>query len=50
MNIEKIKTLVNPPPGCPFYARCPQAMDVCKAQEPALREVQPQRWVACHLY
>lgn len=43
-------SLLNPPPGCPFYARCPQAMDVCKAQEPAMREAQPGRWVACHLF
>ena len=26
--------LVNPPTGCPFYARCEFAMKICKEQEP----------------
>jgi peptide/nickel transport system ATP-binding protein len=43
-------SLLNRGGGCPFYARCPEAMDVCLTEEPALREVQPDRWVACHLY
>jgi peptide/nickel transport system ATP-binding protein len=43
-------SLLNRGGGCPFYARCPEAMDICLAEEPALREVQPDRWVACHLY
>ena len=24
--------------------------NVCLAEEPPLREIQPGRWVACHLY
>jgi peptide/nickel transport system ATP-binding protein len=43
-------SLLNRGGGCPFYARCPKAMDVCKTEEPALRATQPGRWVACHLY
>jgi oligopeptide/dipeptide ABC transporter ATP-binding protein len=43
-------SLLNRAGGCPFYARCPKAMDVCLAEEPPLRELQPGRWVACHLY
>ena len=43
-------SLLNRAGGCPFYARCPKAMDVCLAEEPPLREIQPGRWVACHLY
>jgi peptide/nickel transport system ATP-binding protein len=43
-------SLLNRPPGCPFYARCPDRTDVCREQEPALREARPGRWVACHLY
>ncbi|MEC5288973.1 oligopeptide/dipeptide ABC transporter ATP-binding protein [Aurantimonas sp. C2-6-R+9] len=26
----------NPPPGCAFYARCPNATDVCRSRPPAL--------------
>ena len=43
-------SLLNPPPGCPFHPRCPQAMDHCKTQVPLLQEVRPGRWVSCLLY
>lgn len=43
-------SLLNRPPGCPFRARCPKAMARCAVEEPALREVEPNRLVACHLY
>ncbi len=43
-------SLLNRGGGCAFYARCPKAMDVCQTEEPALRAIQPDRWVACHLY
>ena len=42
--------LRNPPPGCIFHLRCPQAMDVCRSEKPPLREVQPGHFVACHLH
>jgi oligopeptide transport system ATP-binding protein len=41
---------VNPPPGCNFSTRCPRVMGVCTEVEPELKETEPQRWVACHLY
>jgi peptide/nickel transport system ATP-binding protein len=43
-------SLLSPPAGCLFRARCPAAMAVCADQTPALREVRPGRWVACHLF
>ena len=39
-----------PPSGCAFHTRCPQAMDVCRAERPALREHGGGQRVACHLY
>ena len=41
--------LKNPPPGCRFAARCPQATDKCR-QDPApeFREIKPGRFAACH--
>ncbi|MGB9685981.1 MAG: ABC transporter ATP-binding protein [Rectinema subterraneum] len=36
--------------GCPFFERCPSAMDICNAQRPLLREAGPGHIVACHLY
>ena len=40
---------INPPSGCHFHTRCPYAVDRCRAETPALREVKPGQWVACHL-
>jgi peptide/nickel transport system ATP-binding protein len=42
--------LVDPPPGCPFAARCPKVMDICREQMPPAVDVAPQHWVRCHLY
>ncbi|HEY3265227.1 MAG TPA: oligopeptide/dipeptide ABC transporter ATP-binding protein, partial [Actinomycetota bacterium] len=38
----------HPPPGCRFHPRCPIAIDVCRAEVPPLRPVEPGRAVACH--
>ncbi len=37
-----------PPPGCRFNPRCQFAQDICKTDEPLLREIQPKHLVACH--
>ena len=42
--------LLSPPPGCPFEPRCPHAMDVCRAEMPAARNVASGTTVACWLY
>jgi peptide/nickel transport system ATP-binding protein len=34
--------------GCPFAHRCPRATDVCRDEAPALREMAPGHFVACH--
>lgn len=37
------------PQGCPFAARCPAAIDICRAQEPELvADLGDDRKVACH--
>ncbi|MTW87796.1 dipeptide ABC transporter ATP-binding protein [Virgibacillus dakarensis] len=40
----------NPPTGCVFHTRCPVAMPKCKEIVPQLKEVRPNRQVACLLY
>ena len=37
------------PRGCRFHTRCPYAFDRCRAEEPALAEIAPAHFVACHL-
>ena len=43
-------SLLDPPPGCPFNPRCPHVMERCRVERPVLQQVQPDRWVACHLF
>jgi oligopeptide/dipeptide ABC transporter ATP-binding protein len=43
----------SPPPGCPFHPRCPHAMERCRSEFPAERNIgSPDRphLVSCHLY
>lgn len=40
----------NPPEGCAFHTRCPKCMDVCQTVRPEFQEVEPDHYVACHLY
>lgn len=38
----------HPPSGCYFHPRCRYAKDNCKVETPALREVTPGHFAACH--
>lgn len=38
----------NPPSGCPFHPRCPEARDACSQTDQTLLELKPGHWVACH--
>ena len=40
---------LHPPPGCHFHPRCPHAEARCRTEAPALREVEPGHFAACHL-
>jgi peptide/nickel transport system ATP-binding protein len=39
---------VNPPSGCRFRTRCPQAEERCAVEEPTIRLAGPDHYVACH--
>jgi peptide/nickel transport system ATP-binding protein len=43
-------SVINPAPGCPFSPRCPKSMEICNVQAPPLIQLEPGRWVSCHLY
>lgn len=38
----------NPPNGCRFHPRCALVKEQCKIEIPAMREIKPNHWVACH--
>ena len=40
---------INPPSGCAFHTRCPYAVERCKVETPALKEVGGGHLAACHL-
>jgi peptide/nickel transport system ATP-binding protein len=44
----EIPSVVNPPPGCRFHTRCPQAVAHCSREAPALRDAPDGRRVRCH--
>jgi oligopeptide transport system ATP-binding protein len=46
----EVPSPLRPPSGCRFHPRCPQAMAVCKTQDPQLTELGSGRAVACHLH
>jgi peptide/nickel transport system ATP-binding protein len=39
---------INPPSGCRFHTRCPNAQDVCRRDEPELRKIADGHVSACH--
>ena len=45
----EVPSPLNPPSGCHFHPRCPNAMPRCAVESPALQQVEG-RTVACHLY
>lgn len=40
---------INTPPGCKFQGRCSKVVDKCRCEAPALKEIEPGHFVACHL-
>ncbi|WBW50548.1 ATP-binding cassette domain-containing protein [Peptoniphilus equinus] len=45
----EVPSPIDPKDECPFVERCPMAEGKCRESKPALREIQPKHFVACHL-
>ena len=43
----EIPSPLNPPSGCRFYPRCPNATQECSHVVPTLEEKRSNHWVAC---
>ncbi len=48
--VGEMPSPANPPAGCHFHPRCPQASEVCRASYPETSRVMPTHIVRCHLY
>jgi peptide/nickel transport system ATP-binding protein len=46
----EIPSLINPPTGCRFHPRCPQAMPVCGERFPGRTDLGGGHWTHCFLY
>ncbi len=46
----EVPSPVNPPAGCHFHPRCPEAKGPCSHQGPDLIQIAPGHQVACHLF
>jgi oligopeptide transport system ATP-binding protein len=45
----EVPSPINPPAGCRFYPRCALKNEICSIEEPELKLLQNEHWVACHL-
>ena len=45
----EIPSVLDPPAGCAFAARCPLVQSRCRSEQPLLRELAPGHQTACHL-
>lgn len=50
--VGEVPSVRNPPSGCHFHTRCPEATDICKQQTPNLQQItnDSDRRVSCHLF
>jgi peptide/nickel transport system ATP-binding protein len=46
----EVPSLIDPPPGCPFAARCPHVLTACRETMPAVTAIGAKHWARCHLY
>jgi len=45
---SELPSPIDPPTGCRFHPRCPRALDVCRIEEPTIRRLDGDHFLACH--
>ncbi len=45
----EVPSPLNIPKGCPFMNRCKSAIEICRLEKPALKEINSEHKIACHL-
>ena len=48
IDVVELPSPIDPPSGCRFRTRCVHASDLCAAEEPQIRRVAGDHYVACH--
>lgn len=46
----EVPSPINPPSGCRFHTRCPETKEICFQNEPPMKIMTPQHYVACFNY
>ncbi len=46
----EVPSAIDIPKGCRFHPRCPKKFKKCSEKEPFLKQIDPNHYVACHLY
>jgi oligopeptide transport system ATP-binding protein len=48
--VGEVPSVRNPPSGCHFHPRCPEATAACSASAPSLSRLDDGRMISCHLF
>ncbi len=43
----EVPSPIDPPSGCRFHTRCPEAKEICAREEPPMKTINSQHYVAC---
>ena len=48
VNLGELPSPIAPPAGCRYNTRCERASEICGREEPQMRRVNDEHFVACH--